>query len=106
MPSFAAGDSVTEVAAELGISRGTAGKWRTRLLGRRLDGLSDEQRPGRPRTITDEHVEKVRDVVGLYLNPPENALVLRVGEKSQFQARDRTRSRACHAARRPGAADP
>jgi transposase len=35
-------------------------------------------------------VEKVRDVVGLYLNPPENALVLCVDEKSQIQALDRT----------------
>lgn len=36
-------------------------------------------------------VEKVRDVVGLYLNPPEHALVLCVDEKSQIQALDRTR---------------
>ena len=35
-------------------------------------------------------VEKVRDIVGLYLNPPERALVLRVDEKSQIQALDRT----------------
>lgn len=35
-------------------------------------------------------VEKVRDVVGLYLNPPENAIVLSVDEKSQVQALDRT----------------
>src|SRR5690625_3482968 len=34
--------------------------------------------------------EKVRDVVGLYLNPPDNALVLCVDEKSQIQALDRT----------------
>ena len=40
---------------------------------------------------TDPHfVEKVRDVVGLYLNPPEKALVLCVDEKSQIQALDRT----------------
>ncbi len=40
---------------------------------------------------TDAHfVEKVRDVVGLYLNPPERALVLSVDEKSQIQALDRT----------------
>lgn len=36
-------------------------------------------------------VEKVRDIVGLYLNPPDRALVLRVDEKSQIQALDRTR---------------
>jgi putative transposase len=35
-------------------------------------------------------VEKVRDIVGLYLNPPENAMVLCVDEKSQVQALDRT----------------
>ena len=35
-------------------------------------------------------IEKVRDVVGLYMNPPENALVLCVDEKSQIQALDRT----------------
>ena len=35
-------------------------------------------------------VEKVRDIVGLYLNPPDHALVLCVDEKSQIQARDRT----------------
>jgi transposase len=39
----------------------------------------------------DKHfVEKVQDVVGLYMNPPENALVLSVDEKSQIQALDRT----------------
>jgi transposase len=36
-------------------------------------------------------VEKVRDIVGLYLNPPERGLVLCVDEKSQVQALDRTR---------------
>ena len=35
-------------------------------------------------------IEKVRDIVGLYLNPPEKALVLCVDEKSQIQALDRT----------------
>lgn len=39
----------------------------------------------------DRHfVEKLRDVVGLYLNPPDRALVLSVDEKSQIQALDRT----------------
>jgi hypothetical protein len=37
-----------------------------------------------------EFIAKVRDVVGLYLNPPEHALVLAVDEKSQIQALDRT----------------
>jgi len=35
-------------------------------------------------------VEKLEDIVGLYLNPPENAIVLAVDEKSQIQALDRT----------------
>src|SRR3954464_2429778 len=37
-----------------------------------------------------QFVEKVRDIVGLYLEPPERALVLCVDEKSQIQALDRT----------------
>ena len=141
----AGGAGVSAVAADLGVSRTTAGKWRSRFLEARLEGLSDEPRPGRPRTVTDEHVEKVitatleqqppggdthwstrsmarsagmsqsavsriwrafglkphiiqtwklstdpqfidkvRDVVGLYMSPPENALVLCVDEKSQI----------------------
>jgi hypothetical protein len=35
-------------------------------------------------------IEKLEDVVGLYLNPPENAIVLSCYEKSQMQALDRT----------------
>jgi transposase len=147
----AGGASVSAVAGELGVSRTTAGRWRSRFLEARLEGLSDEPRPGRPRTIGEEQVErvitaaleqappdggthwstrsmarsagmsqsavsriwrafglkphlvqtwklstdplfidKVRDVVGLYMSPPENALVLCVDEKSQIQALDRT----------------
>jgi transposase len=140
----------TEIARRLGIKRGTAARWRSRFAVDRLDGLVDEPRPGRPRTITDEQVEeviiktlettpkdathwstrsmarevgltqsavlriwrafglqphrtetwklskdpqfvdKVRDVVGLYLDPPERAAVLCVDEKSQIQALDRS----------------
>ena len=140
----------TQIAERLGISRATAATWRARFVEHRLDGLTDEPRPGRPRTVTDEQVEqvivktlestpkdathwstrsmaaevgltqsavlriwqafglqphrqdtwklskdplfidKVRDVVGLYLNPPERAVVLCVDEKSQIQALDRT----------------
>ena len=146
----AGGGSNTEVADELGIGRGTVAKWRSRFVADRLDGLVDEPRPGRPRTITDAQVEavvvktlestpkdathwstrsmaaesgltqsavsriwrafglqphrqdswklskdpqfidKVKDVVGLYLAPPERAVVLCVDEKSQIQALDRT----------------
>jgi FixJ family two-component response regulator len=39
------------VAAELGIHEHTVGKWRRRFLKDRCDGLLDEARPGRPRTI-------------------------------------------------------
>ena len=147
----ATGVSSSQVAAELGVSVATVRKWRNRFAKDRLDGLVDEPRPGRPRTITDQTVDeviiktletkpkdathwstrsmareigltqtavhdiwrafglkphlqekwklsadpqfaaKVRDVVGLYLNPPERAVVLAVDEKSQIQALDRTR---------------
>jgi transposase len=140
----------TEIAGRLGVHRNVAGKWRSRFVEHRLDGLTDEPRPGRPRTVSDAQVEevivktlettprdathwstrsmakevgltqsavqriwkafglqphrqqtwklskdpqfidKVRDVVGLYLNPPERAVVLCVDEKSQIQALDRT----------------
>ena len=146
----AEGRSSTEIAAELGCTGSTVGKWRGRFARRGLDGLHDEPRPGKPRTISDEDVErvivktleeqpanathwstrsmaaatgmsqsavsriwrafglkphqvetfklspdplfidKVRDIVGLYLNPPEAAVVLCVDEKSQIQALDRT----------------
>ena len=147
----AEGRSNIAVAADLEVSDETVGKWRSRFLERRLDGLSDEPRSGRPRAVTDEDVErvitltlestpkdathwstrsmaqrsglshttvsriwrafalqphrtetfklsadpffieKVRDIVGLYLDPPDRALVLCVDEKSQIQALDRTR---------------
>ncbi|GAA1700034.1 hypothetical protein GCM10009765_56800 [Fodinicola feengrottensis] len=51
-------------------------------------------------------VDKVRDVVGLYLNPPENALVLCVDEKSQIQALDRTAPVLPVIARCPRTPDP
>lgn len=138
------------VAKQLGITSSTVGKWRRRFISRRAEGLLDEPRPGAPRKISDEDVErvitltlestpsnathwstrsmakatgmnqtaisriwrafalqphrsetfklssdplfieKVRDIVGLYLDPPEKAVVLCVDEKSQIQALDRT----------------
>jgi transposase len=72
------------LAAELGISN----VWVARIW--RKWGLQ----PWRRQTFkfsTDPQLEaKVRDVVGLYLNPPEKAVVLPVDEKSQIQALDRT----------------
>jgi len=144
------GASNTEIAERLQWTNGTVGKWRRRFLQRRVPGLYDELRPGRPRSIEDEQVaallkrtltrkpkagthwtireaaqasgiskstvhrlfqafavqphrsrtfklstdpffvEKVRDIAGLYLNPPDHALVLCVDEKSQIQALNRT----------------
>src|SRR5438132_7037535 len=49
----------TEIAARFGITRGMAAKWRSRFAEDRLDGLLDEPRLGRPRTITDARVEEV-----------------------------------------------
>lgn len=142
--------ATTEIARRVGCSAGTVCKWRTRFAAKRLDGLLDEPRPGAPRTITDEQIErivvrtleekpvdathwstremakkagvsratvnriwrafgltphieetfvlssdpqlieKIRDVVGLYLNPPDNAIVVCIDEKSQIQALNRT----------------
>jgi transposase len=144
------GRSNTAVAKFLRLTPLTVGKWRARFLRDRLEGLYDEPRPGAPRTITDDEIEKVvvqtleskprgathwstrsmakqtglshatisriwrafrlqphrtetyklspdplliekvRDIVGLYVNPPEHAVVLCVDEKSQIQALDRT----------------
>ena len=146
----AEGMSTSAVARRLEVSVGTARRWRARFIGEGLEGLLDEPRPGRPRTVADEQVEavitrtlettpknathwstrslaaelgmsqsavsriwrafglqphrrqawklskdpqfiaKVHDVVGLYLDPPEAAVVLCVDEKSQIQALDRT----------------
>jgi len=49
----------TAVAAKVGVEVGTARRWRVRFLAQRLEGLLDEPRPGRPRTVTDEQVESV-----------------------------------------------
>jgi hypothetical protein len=75
--------------------------WSSRLLADRLDNTTVARawrtygvQPWRAQTFTfstdPELVAKVTDVVGLYLAPPENAVVLCVDEKSQIQALDRT----------------
>src|SRR5215218_8458967 len=144
------GEPSKDIAARLGCTRSTVGRWRGRFARLGIDGLHDEPRPGRPRTIGDAEVErvvvktleeqpldathwstrsmaaatgtsqtavsriwrafglkphhteafklspdpqfidKVRDIVGLYLNPPDAAVVLCVDEKSQIQALDRS----------------
>src|SRR3989304_4348700 len=67
----ARGDSNTEIAAQLQLSKPTVGKWRTRYLARGVDGLLDEPRPGAPRSISDADVDRV---VTLTLETtPENA---------------------------------
>src|ERR1700758_4027461 len=48
-----------EIAAELGASPATVGKWRNRFGADRLDGLVDASRPGAARTITDDVIEAV-----------------------------------------------
>ena len=47
------------VAVELGVHEHTVGKWRRRFLKDRVEGLVDEARPGRPRTIEDDQVAAV-----------------------------------------------
>ena len=51
-------------------------------------------------------VAKVRDVVGLYVSPPEHAIVLCVDEKSQIQAVDRSQPNAADASRAAGSKEP
>ncbi len=52
-------DSNTVVAAGLELDRHTVGKWRSRFVERRLDGLHDEPRAGAPRIVSDDDVERV-----------------------------------------------
>ena len=59
MLACASGASNREVAQDLGVARSMVIKWRSRFVARRLEGLVDEPRPGAPRTLTDEHIQRV-----------------------------------------------
>jgi transposase len=83
-PASATHWSTRKMATRAGVSQSSVGRiWRAFKL-----------RPWRSSTFTlsndDLFVEKVRDVVGLYLNPPDHAVVLCADEKSQIQALNRT----------------
>ncbi len=83
-PKTATHWSTRGLAGELGLSQSTVGRiWRA-------FGLKPHK-TGTFKLSTDPFfVEKVRDVVGLYMSPPERAIVLCIDEKSQVQALDRT----------------
>lgn len=76
--------SVRTLAAETGLSPTTVHRYI------QLFGLQPHRAKSFKLSNDPFFVEKVRDIVGLYLNPPENALVLCVDEKSQCQALERT----------------
>src|SRR5262245_28871346 len=59
MLGCAAGETNARVAREPRVAKQTVGKWRSRVVTRRLDGVLDEPRPGAPRSVTDAAVERV-----------------------------------------------
>lgn len=65
------GKTNTEVARRLRVTKQMVGKWRTRFLQKRLDGLLDEPRPGTPRRLSDAQVERV--VTMTLESTPKNA---------------------------------
>jgi transposase len=85
-PAHATHWSTRDLAKRMGLSHMTVARiWTAfRLQPHRVGTFKLSRDP--------EFVPKVRDVVGLYLNPPDNALVLCVDEKSQIQALDRTQT--------------
>src|SRR5580692_1736111 len=83
-PPHATQWSVRSVAKDTGISKSTVARYFA------LFGLQPHRSKSFKLSTDPFFVEKVRDIVGLYLNPPDNALVLCVDEKSQVQALERT----------------
>ena len=76
--------STRTMAAKVGISASKIGEiWRA-------FGLQPHRTESFSLSTDPQFVEKVRDIVGLYMRPPESALVLCVDEKAQIQALDRT----------------
>jgi transposase len=65
------GENTIDIADRLGCTRGTVSKWRGRFVEFGLDGLHDEPRPGKPRTISDDDVERV--IVKTLEEQPVNA---------------------------------
>jgi transposase len=146
----AEGLSTTEISKRLEVRAATVSEWRTRFAAKRLEGLQDAPRPGKPKRYDDntelrilkqldedpppghatwtgnlvakalgdvsdhqvwrvlrkhaihlqrrhswcistdpQFAEKAADIVGLYLSPPENAIVISVDEKPAIQALER-----------------
>lgn len=83
-PQAATHWSTRKMAAELGVSAASISRhWRANgLKPHRVRGFKISRDP--------KFVEKLEDIVGLYMSPPEHALVLCCDEKSQVQALDRT----------------
>ena len=76
--------TIRGVAAETGIAKSSVHRYL------QLFGVAPHRSESFKLSTDPFFIEKLRDVVGLYLNPPENALVLCVDEKSQVQALERT----------------
>jgi transposase len=84
MPKGQSHWSTRSMAKRVGLSHATVGRiWRA-------FGLKPHRHETFQLSTDPDFVEKVRDVVGLYMNPPDNALVLCVDEKTQIQALNRT----------------
>lgn len=83
-PANATHWSVRSLADKTGLSRSTVHRYIS------LFGLQPHRSKSFKLSNDPFFVEKVRDIVGLYMSPPENALVLCVDEKSQCQALERT----------------